>query len=113
MAEETKTPSPGVEPRRSRPDVAGRARAALPAEVLAVPAKAGRRKFFRRKRFAILRREDRSGHYKDVRLLRSSAESGKITPRRLTGVCTPLSGVLSRAISRRGYRTAAVRWTPQ
>ena len=38
-------------------------------------------------------------NYKDVRLLAQFvAESGKITPRRLTGVCTPHQRRLSRAI---------------
>ena len=38
-------------------------------------------------------------NYKDVRLLAQFvSESGKITPRRLTGVCTPHQRRLSRAI---------------
>ena len=58
------------------------------------PAGAGReggRKFFRRKKvckFCVEKID--SVNYKDVRLLgQFVAESGKIVPRRLTGVCTP------------------------
>jgi small subunit ribosomal protein S18 len=51
----------------------------------------GGRKFFRRKKvckFCVEKIE--SINYKDVRLLAGFvAESGKIVPRRLTGVCTP------------------------
>ncbi|MFY9843324.1 MAG: 30S ribosomal protein S18 [Terriglobales bacterium] len=60
----------------------------------------GGRKFFRRKKvckFCVERIE--AVNYKDVRLLAQFvAESGKITPRRLTGVCTPHQRRLSRAI---------------
>lgn len=58
------------------------------------PAGAGReggRKYFRRKKvckFCVEKID--SINYKDVRLLSQFvAESGKIVPRRLTGVCTP------------------------
>ena len=51
----------------------------------------GGRKFFRRKKvckFCVEKID--SVNYKDVRLLgQFVAESGKIVPRRLTGVCTP------------------------
>ena len=60
----------------------------------------GGRKFFRRKKvckFCVEKIE--SINYKDVRLLAQFvAESGKIVPRRLTGVCTPHQRRLSTAI---------------
>jgi small subunit ribosomal protein S18 len=60
----------------------------------------GGRKYFRRKKvckFCVEKIE--SINYKDVRLLAGFvAESGKITPRRLTGVCTPHQRRLSLAI---------------
>jgi small subunit ribosomal protein S18 len=58
------------------------------------------RKYFRRKKvckFCVEKIE--SINYKDVRLLSQFvAESGKIVPRRLTGVCTPHQRRLSCAI---------------
>ena len=67
------------------------------------PAGAGReggRKFFRRKKvckFCVEKID--SVNYKDVRLLgQIVAESGKIVPRRLTGVCTPHQRRLADAI---------------
>ena len=60
----------------------------------------GGRKFFRRKKvckFCVERIEDIN--YKDYRLLgQFVAESGKIVPRRLTGVCTPHQRRLTAAI---------------
>ena len=60
----------------------------------------GGRKFFRRKKvckFCVEKIENIN--YKDVRLLAQFvAESGKIVPRRLTGVCTPHQRRLSTAI---------------
>ena len=60
----------------------------------------GGRKYFRRKKvckFCVEKIE--AINYKDVRLLAQFvAESGKITPRRLTGVCTPHQRRLSLAI---------------
>jgi small subunit ribosomal protein S18 len=60
----------------------------------------GGRKFFRRKKvckFCVEKID--SVNYKDVRLLSQFvAESGKIVPRRLTGVCTPHQRRLSEAI---------------
>ena len=60
----------------------------------------GGRKYFRRKKvckFCVERID--SINYKDVRLLAQFvAESGKIVPRRLTGVCTPHQRRLSAAI---------------
>jgi small subunit ribosomal protein S18 len=60
----------------------------------------GGRKYFRRKKvckFCVEKIE--SINYKDIRLLAQFvAESGKIVPRRLTGVCTPHQRRLSSAI---------------
>jgi small subunit ribosomal protein S18 len=60
----------------------------------------GGRKYFRRKKvckFCVEKID--SINYKDVRLLSGFvAESGKIVPRRLTGVCTPHQRRLSHAI---------------
>jgi small subunit ribosomal protein S18 len=60
----------------------------------------GGRKFFRRKKvckFCVEKIE--AINYKDFRLLgQFVAESGKIVPRRLTGVCTPHQRRLSAAI---------------
>jgi small subunit ribosomal protein S18 len=60
----------------------------------------GGRKFFRRKKVCKFCVEKIDGvNYKDVRLLgQFVAESGKIVPRRLTGVCTPHQRRLSLAI---------------
>ena len=60
----------------------------------------GGRKFFRRKKVCKFCVEKIDGiDYKDVRLLgQFVAESGKIVPRRLTGVCTPHQRRLSDAI---------------
>jgi small subunit ribosomal protein S18 len=58
------------------------------------------RKYFRRKKVCKFCTEKiESINYKDVRLLAQFvAESGKIVPRRLTGVCTPHQRRLSLAI---------------
>lgn len=60
----------------------------------------GGRKYFRRKKvckFCVEKID--TVNYKDVRLLAQFvAESGKIVPRRLTGVCTPHQRRLSTAI---------------
>lgn len=60
----------------------------------------GGRKYFRRKKvckFCVEKIE--AINYKDIRLLTQFvAESGKIVPRRLTGVCTPHQRRLSSAI---------------
>ena len=60
----------------------------------------GGRKFFRRKKVCKFCTEKiDSINYKDVRLLSGFvAESGKIVPRRLTGVCTPHQRRVSEAI---------------
>ncbi len=64
------------------------------------PPREGGRKFFRRKKvckFCTERIEDIN--YKDYRMLgQFVAESGKIVPRRLTGVCAPHQHRLSSAI---------------
>ncbi len=106
MADETRTPSnsgetatataapaqtapsgPGSGPRGPRPQRPGGSRE-------------GGRKYFRRKKvckFCVEKID--SINYKDVRLLAQFvAESGKIVPRRLTGVCTPHQRRLSTAI---------------
>ena len=60
----------------------------------------GSRKFFRRKKVCKFCTEKiDSINYKDVRLLSGFvAESGKIVPRRLTGVCTPHQRRVTEAI---------------
>ena len=60
----------------------------------------GGRKYFRRKKVCKFCTEKIEAiNYKDVRLLAQFvAESGKIVPRRLTGVCTPHQRRLSLAI---------------
>jgi small subunit ribosomal protein S18 len=60
----------------------------------------GGRKFFRRKKVCKFCTEKiDSINYKDVRLLQGFvAESGKIVPRRLTGVCTPHQRRVTEAI---------------
>jgi small subunit ribosomal protein S18 len=104
MAEETKAPSAHTgsshsdRPERSGGDRGG-PRGARPGGGPGGPREGGR-KFFRRKKvckFCVEKIE--AVNYKDVRLLAQFvAESGKITPRRLTGVCTPHQRRLSRAI---------------
>jgi small subunit ribosomal protein S18 len=92
MAEETAAAQGGESggssrPASSRPPRSGGARE-------------GGRKYFRRKKvckFCVEKID--SINYKDVRLLSQFvAESGKIVPRRLTGVCTPHQRRLSLAI---------------
>ncbi|HEY5161869.1 MAG TPA: 30S ribosomal protein S18 [Terriglobales bacterium] len=60
----------------------------------------GGRKYFRRKKVCKFCVEKIDAiNYKDVRLLSQFvAESGKIVPRRLTGVCTPHQRRLTKAI---------------
>ena len=64
------------------------------------PGGPGGRKYFRRKKVCKFCTEKIDAiNYKDVRLLAQFvAESGKIVPRRLTGVCTPHQRRLSSAI---------------
>jgi small subunit ribosomal protein S18 len=86
-AERSSGPSSGPGPRGPRPQRSGGPRE-------------GGRKYFRRKKvckFCVEKID--SINYKDVRLLAQFvAESGKIVPRRLTGVCTPHQRRLSLAI---------------
>lgn len=109
MAEETKAPSASAETSGggSRPDTRGERpdrgdrgpRGPRPGGGPGGPREGGR-KYFRRKKvckFCVEKIE--AVNYKDVRLLAQFvAESGKITPRRLTGVCTPHQRRLSKAI---------------
>ncbi|MFZ0480451.1 MAG: 30S ribosomal protein S18 [Terriglobales bacterium] len=104
MADETKAPAAsGGETRgEGRPERSGdRGPRGPRAGGPGGPREGGGRKYFRRKKvckFCVEKIE--AVNYKDVRLLAQfvSAESGKITPRRLTGVCTPHQRRLSRAI---------------
>jgi small subunit ribosomal protein S18 len=99
MADETRTTSPersagpggDRERRPSRPGGPGAGREG---------SGPGGRKFFRRKKVCKFCTEKIDGiDYKDFRLLAGFvAESGKIVPRRLTGVCTPHQRRLSSAI---------------
>ena len=107
MADETKAPEQaasserprsegrpgGDRPGGDRPRFGGRGPGGPPRE-------GGGRKFFRRKKvckFCVERIEDIN--YKDYRMLgQFVAESGKIVPRRLTGVCAPHQHRLSSAI---------------
>jgi small subunit ribosomal protein S18 len=108
MAEETKAPAaagtPGGEARSAeRPERHERSdrgpRGPRPGGGPGGPREGGR-KYFRRKKvckFCVEKIE--AINYKDVRLLAGFvAESGKIVPRRLTGVCTPHQRRLSLAI---------------
>ena len=78
---------PGAGPRGPRPQRAGGPRE-------------GGRKYFRRKNdINIIVEKIDYINYKEVRMLtKFLAESGKIVPRRLTGVCTPHQRRLSTAI---------------
>jgi small subunit ribosomal protein S18 len=110
MADETKAPTPAAErpsteerrPGGDRPDRPGgdRPRFGGGRGPGGPPREGGGRKFFRRKKvckFCVERIEDIN--YKDYRLLgQFVAESGKIVPRRLTGVCAPHQHRLSAAI---------------
>src|ERR1700739_3452209 len=95
MAEETTTTAPSTDapaterrPPRSGPGGGGGREGG------------GGRKYFRRKKVCKFCTEKIEAiNYKDVRLLAQFvAESGKIVPRRLTGVCTPHQRRLSCAI---------------
>src|SRR5882672_7211861 len=92
MAEETKAVSSDARPERSggdRPERSDRG-----------GSREGGRKYFRRKKVCKFCTEKIEAiNYKDVRLLAGFvAESGKIVPRRLTGVCTRHQRRLSAAI---------------
>jgi len=100
MADETRS-TPTAEPPSGgeRPD-RGERRPPRPGGPGGPGGREGGRKFFRRKKvckFCVEKIE--AINYKDVRLLAQFvAESGKIVPRRLTGVCTPHQRRLSAAI---------------
>ena len=105
MADETKAPAPagsgpsGEERRPSGGPGGDRPRFGGGGRGPGGPREGGR-KFFRRKKvckFCVEKIEDIN--YKDYRLLgQFVAESGKIVPRRLTGVCAPHQHRLSSAI---------------
>ena len=97
MAEETtQRPAPAAV---AEGGVATAPPAARPGARPAGPREGGR-KYFRRKKVCKFCVEKIDAiNYKDVRLLSQFvAESGKIVPRRLTGVCTPHQRRLTRAI---------------
>jgi small subunit ribosomal protein S18 len=106
MADEARAPEQAASSDRARPGdrPAGgpgdRPRSGGPGRGPGGPGREGGRKFFRRKKvckFCVERIEDIN--YKDYRLLgQFVAESGKIVPRRLTGVCAPHQHRLSTAI---------------
>lgn len=102
MADETSTPSaPSTTPSAPAPSTGGGYQGnnsgPRPPRPSGGP---GGRKFFRRKKvckFCVEKIDAIS--YRDVRLLQGFvAERGKITPRRLTGVCTTHQRQLSQAI---------------
>jgi small subunit ribosomal protein S18 len=105
MAEETKAPSATAEASTPAPSSPSEGHSQRPPSRGPRPggpggSREGGRKYFRRKKvckFCVEKIE--SINYKDVRLLAQFvAESGKIVPRRLTGVCTPHQRRLSCAI---------------
>jgi small subunit ribosomal protein S18 len=108
MAEETKAPGASAssggesrpEGRSERPERSGDRGPRGPRGPGGPREGGGGRRYFRRKKvckFCVEKIE--AVNYKDVRLLAQFiAESGKITPRRLTGVCTPHQRRLSKAI---------------
>lgn len=102
-AQRTETPrSEGARPEGQRFEGGSRfgSRGPRPAGGPGGAREGGARKYFRRKKvckFCVEKIE--AINYKDVRLLSQFvAESGKIVPRRLTGVCTPHQRRLSSAI---------------
>jgi small subunit ribosomal protein S18 len=106
MAEETKAPATAsgseTRPERSseRPERSGDRGPRGPRPGGPGGGREGGRKFFRRKKVCKFCTEKiEAVNYKDVRLLAGFvAESGKIVPRRLTGVCSPHQRRLSLAI---------------
>jgi small subunit ribosomal protein S18 len=97
MADETTQQSPAAQEGRSGPRPGGPGRGPRPG---APRESGGPRKYFRRKKVCKFCVEKIDAiNYKDVRLLSQFvAESGKIVPRRLTGVCTPHQRRLTDAI---------------
>ena len=106
MAEETKAPASTGDSRPersssdSRPERSDRGPRGPRPGGGAGGSREGGRKYFRRKKVCKFCTEKIEGiNYKDVRLLAGFvAESGKIVPRRLTGVCTRHQRRLSAAI---------------
>ena len=102
MADETKAPSaPSERPRSDGPRPGGdRPRFGGGGRGPGGPPREGGRKFFRRKKVCKFCTEKIENiNYKDYRMLgQFVAESGKIVPRRLTGVCAPHQHRLSGAI---------------
>jgi len=103
MAEETKAPEATAssgETRTDRPERSDRGGDRGPRGQRPGGPREGGRKYFRRKKVCKFCTEKIEAiNYKDVRLLAQFvAESGKIVPRRLTGVCTPHQRRLSVAI---------------
>jgi small subunit ribosomal protein S18 len=99
MADEIKAPASGGGSGSSdRPDRGGDRRGPRPGGPGG--GREGGRKFFRRKKVCKFCTEKIDAiDYKDYRVLgQFVAESGKIVPRRLTGVCTPHQRRLSTAI---------------
>jgi small subunit ribosomal protein S18 len=100
MADETKAAEQATSSERPRSSGPGGDRPRFGGRPGGPPREGGARKFFRRKKvckFCVERIEDIN--YKDYRLLgQFVAESGKIVPRRLTGVCAPHQHRLSSAI---------------
>jgi small subunit ribosomal protein S18 len=104
MADETKAPAAGgataTSDRPERGDRGGDRRGPRPGGPGGPGGREGGRKFFRRKKVCKFCVEKIDAiDYKDYRTLgQFVAESGKIVPRRLTGVCTPHQRRLSTAI---------------
>jgi small subunit ribosomal protein S18 len=93
------SPSPGPRP-GGRPSSGGPRGGQRPSGPGGGGREGGGRKFFRRKKVCKFCTEKIDNiNYKDVRLLSQFvAESGKIVPRRLTGVCTPHQRRVTEAI---------------
>ena len=97
VASESSAPAPGPRP-SGRPSSGGPRGGQRPSGPGG--GREGGRKFFRRKKVCKFCTEKIDNiNYKDVRLLSQFvAESGKIIPRRLTGVCTPHQRRVTEAI---------------
>ncbi len=111
MAEETKAPAATATAGDARPERTGDSRpersdrgdrgprGPRPGGGPGGPREGGRKYFRRKKVCKFCTEKIEAINYKDVRLLAGFvAESGKIVPRRLTGVCTPHQRRLSAAI---------------
>jgi len=97
--EPSSSPSPSPRP-SGRPSSGGPRGGQRPSGPGGGGREGGGRKFFRRKKVCKFCTEKIDNiNYKDVRLLSQFvAESGKIVPRRLTGVCTPHQRRVTEAI---------------